>query len=51
MDRIRKTLALACLCAALAAGLWFSGELALRFLGIDGVANGWRTYPDYLRAL
>ena len=51
MDRIRKTLALACLCAALAAGLWFSGGITLRLLGIEGVATGWRTYPDYLRAL
>lgn len=51
MDTIRKTLAFACLCAALAAGLWFSGVLALRFLGIDGVAAGWTTYLDYLRAI
>ena len=45
------TLALACLCAAFAAGLWLSGALVPRLLGLDGVATGWTTYLDYLRAL
>ena len=45
------TLALACLCVAFAAGLWLSGALVPRLLGLDGVATGWTTYPDYLRAL
>ena len=44
-------LALACLGAALAAGLWLSGVLVLKLLGIDGAAVGWTTYLDYLRAI
>jgi len=51
MDRIRMTLALACLGAAFAAGLWFSGVLVLRLLGIDDAAAGWTTYLQYLRAI
>lgn len=45
------TLALACLCAALAAGPWLSGEIALRLLGIDDVAAGWATYFGYLQVI
>ena len=45
------TLALACLCAACAAGLWLSGVLALRLLGIAGIEPDWATYLHYLRAL
>src|SRR5690606_4844296 len=51
MDRIRMMLALACLGAALAAGLWLSGLLVLKLLGIGGAAVGWTTYLDYLRAI
>ncbi len=45
------TLALACLCAALAAGMWLSGVLVLKLIGIDGMASGWVTYFDYLRVI
>lgn len=45
------TLALACLCAALAAGVWLSGVFVLGLLGIDGVAAGWSTWPRYLLAI
>lgn len=45
------TLALACLGAALAAGLWFSGTLVLKLLGIGDAAAGWTTYLHYLRAI
>ncbi|MBJ6983703.1 type IV secretory system conjugative DNA transfer family protein [Luteimonas sp. MC1750] len=51
MDRIRMTLAFACLCAACVAGLWLSGALTLRLLGIAGAEAGWTTWLDYLRVL
>ncbi|MEN1939834.1 type IV secretory system conjugative DNA transfer family protein [Luteimonas sp. MJ174] len=51
MDRIRMTLALACLCAALAAGVWLSGVLVLQLLGTGGAGAGWDTYFRYLRAI
>ena len=44
-------LALACLCAALAAGLWCSGVLVLELLGVGDTAAGWTTYYRYLRAI
>src|SRR5690606_31886428 len=50
MDRIRMMLALACLGAAVAAGLWLSGALLLRLLGLDA-DPGWTTYLHYLRAI
>lgn len=45
------TLALACLGAALAAGIWLSGVLVLKLLGLDDGPVGWATYPGYLRAI
>lgn len=44
-------LALACLGAALAAGMWFSGALLPRLLGIDGMATGWTTWFRYANAI
>jgi type IV secretion system protein VirD4 len=36
---------------ALACGLYLSGDLALRLLGLPTAVVGWHLYPDYVRAL
>ncbi len=51
MDRIRIALALSCAGVACVAGLWLSGFLVLRLLGLGELATGLATYPGYLRAI
>ncbi|MBB6598689.1 type IV secretory system conjugative DNA transfer family protein [Luteimonas sp. MC1825] len=51
MDRIRIALALACVGVAWVAGLWLSGWLVLRLLGLGDLTAGLATWPAYLRAI
>jgi type IV secretion system protein VirD4 len=51
MDRTRIVCALSCVAGALASGLWLSGWLVLKLLGLGELEAGFGTWPGYLRAI
>ncbi len=51
MRQLKIGLAAAVVLLALACGLYLSGALTLRLLGLPTMAAAWHLYPDYLRAI
>jgi type IV secretion system protein VirD4 len=51
MRQLKIGIAAAIVLLALACGLYLSGALVLRLLGLPAQGVGWHLYPDYLRAI